>query len=212
MSVLKTRLQYLLSVLSILLLLVLGAVAWGWWQMRGSLAQLDGERALAGLGAPVKVERDALGVPTITGASRNDVARATGFVHAQDRFFQMDLLRRRGAGELSELFGSAALELDKSARLHGFRALARKVVAQATPAEQAMLAAYTAGVNAGLAALPKTPWEYLVIRTTPQPWREEDSVLCVYAMWFDLQDSKGTFELNRDALRRSVGQSDRPPG
>ena len=206
MSVLKTRLQYLLSVLSILLLLVLGAVAWGWWQMRGSLAQLDGERALAGLGAPVKVERDALGVPTITGASRNDVARATGFIHAQDRFFQMDLLRRRGAGELSELFGSAAVELDKSARLHGFRALARKVVAQATPAEHEMLAAYTAGVNAGLAALPKTPWEYLVIRTAPQPWREEDSVLCVYAMWFDLQDFKGTFELNRDALRRALGQ------
>ena len=106
MPALRTRLQYLLSVLSVLLLLALAAVAWGWWQMRGSLAQLDGERAVAGLSAPVKIERDALGVPTITGTTRPDVARALGFLHAQDRFFQMDLLRRSGAGELAEVFGA----------------------------------------------------------------------------------------------------------
>lgn len=206
MSPLQKRLAALLSVLSLLLLIVVVAGAWGWWQMRGSRPQLDGERTLAGLGAPVKVERDALGVPTITGATRADVARATGFLHAQDRFFQMDLLRRRGAGELSELFGRAAVEFDKSARLHGFRRLAGKVVAEASPAERALLQAYTAGVNSGLTALPKIPWEYLVIRTPPQPWREEDTILCIYAMWFDLQDYRGTFELNRDALRRALGQ------
>ncbi|MDB6115170.1 MAG: quiP [Lacunisphaera sp.] len=205
MSALKSRLRWILGALGVLGLVVAAAVGWGWWQMRRSLAQLDGERALAGLSAPVKVDRDASGVPTITGATRNDVARATGFIHAQDRFFQMDLLRRRGAGELSELFGKAALELDKGARLHGFRRLAAQVVAQCTPDELALLQAYTAGVNAGLAALAQRPWEYLVIRTAPQPWREEDSILCVYAMWFDLQDYKGTFELNRDAVRRSLG-------
>ncbi|MSU45795.1 MAG: penicillin acylase family protein [Lacunisphaera sp.] len=207
MSPLQKRLAYLLSVLSVLLLIVVAAVAWGWWQMRSSRPQLGGERVVAGLSAPVKVERDVLGVPTITGATRPDVARATGFVHAQDRFFQMDLLRRRGAGELSELFGRAAVELDTSARLHGFRRLAEKVVAQASPAERALLSAYTAGVNSGLTALPKIPWEYLVLRTAPAPWREEDTILCIYAMWFDLQDYRGTFELNRDALRRALGQA-----
>ncbi|HKB55948.1 MAG TPA: penicillin acylase family protein [Lacunisphaera sp.] len=207
MSPWKKRLAWLLSVLSVLLLIVVAAVVWGWWQMRGSRPQLDGERVVAGLGAPVQVARDALGVPTITGATRSDVARATGFLHAQDRFFQMDLLRRRGAGELSELFGRAALALDQSARLHGFRRLAEKIVAQASPAERATLQAYTAGVNSGLAALDKIPWEYLVIRTRPASWREEDSLLCAFAMWFDLQDYTGSFELNRDALRRAMGEA-----
>jgi penicillin amidase len=207
MSALRTRLQYLLSVLSVLLVIVLAAVGWGWWQMRGSLAQLDGERAVAGLAAPVKIERDALGVPTITGATRPDVARALGFLHAQDRFFQMDLLRRSGAGELAEVFGAMAVPLDRSHRLHGFRRTAGQVVAALDPAERAVLDAYTAGVNAGLAALPKPPWEYLVLRTAPQPWRAEDSLLCFYAMWFDLQDFRGAYELNRAALREALGQS-----
>ena len=96
------RLQLLLSVLTVLLLIVAVAGAWGWWWMRGSLPRLDGTRKLAGLSAAVKVERDALGVPAITGATREDVARATGFVHAQDRFFQMDLLRRSGADHVTE--------------------------------------------------------------------------------------------------------------
>ena len=204
---LQKRFSYLASVLSMLLLIVLAAVGYGWWQMRGSLPQLDGERAFAGLGAPVKVERDALGVPTITGATRADTARATGFVHAQDRFFQMDLMRRTGAGELAEIFGAAALPLDQAHRLHGFRATAAKVVA-ALPAEQrALLDAYTAGVNAGLAALPKTPWEYLVLRTTPQPWRVEDSILVTYAMWFNLQGGTGRLEQNLRALRATLGQA-----
>ena len=188
------------------LLLALAALAWGRRQMRGSLAQLDGVQAVSSLTAAVTITRDALGVPTITGTNRRDVARATGFVHAQDRFFQMDLLRRRGAGELAELFGRAALPLDQEARRHGFRRTAVQVLTQANPADRDLLSAYTAGVNAGLAALAKTPWEYLALRLTPQLWREEDSVLCIYAMWFDLQDHEGSFELNREALRRTLGQ------
>jgi penicillin amidase len=203
----RTRLRWVLAVFAGLGLIVIAALAWGWWQFRGSLAQLDGERALAGLGAPVQVERDALGVPTLTGANRPDLARALGFLHAQERFFQMDLLRRRGAGELSELFGRAALDLDREARLHGFRRLAAQVIAASTPAEHAVITAYTAGVNAGLAALGKTPWEYLVVRAAPAPWREEDSVLCIYAMWFDLQDYRGNFERTRDAVRQALGQT-----
>ncbi len=216
MSPLQKRLQYLLSVLSLLVLIAAAAVSYGWWVMRGSLAQLDGEVRLAGLSAPVRIERDALGEPTITGATRADIACATGFVHAQDRFFQMDLLRRSGAGELSEIFGGAAVDFDKARRLHGFRRLAEKVVALATPVERAALHAYTEGVNAGLAALPKIPWEYLVLRTPPQPWREEDSILCVYAMWFDLQDWHGSFEQSNSALRQAFGQAAlnflNPPG
>src|SRR5688572_17886921 len=146
-----------------LLLLTVVSVAaafWGWWELRGSLAQLDGSRQLAGLSAPVRVNRDSLGIPTIQGATRADVARATGFLHAQDRFFQMDLARRRAAGELAALVGARALPLDREIRIHRFRAQAERAVALLTPKHFAILDAYTAGANAGLAALDTPPFEY----------------------------------------------------
>ena len=86
-------LRRLVLFLSGLLLIALVAVGWVYLQMRGSLAQLDGQATVSGLGATVAVERDALGVPTIKGSNRIDVARALGWIHGQERFFQMDLLR-----------------------------------------------------------------------------------------------------------------------
>jgi penicillin amidase len=152
--------------------LALGLVA----ALRGSLAQLDGERALPGLSAGVTLERDALGVVTITASNRPDVTRALGFVHAQERFFQMDLLRRSGAGELAALVGPAAVELDQRVRLHrprtGFRATWDRL-----PADQrATLTTYAAGVNAGLAALAVRPPEYLLLCVQPEPWLPEDTL------------------------------------
>lgn len=205
MSALQKRLSLLLSVLSVLVVLALLALAYAWWQMRGSLPQLDGRQPLAGLSAAVTIERDALGVPTLTGATRVDVARATGFVHAQDRFFQMDLLRRTGAGELAELFGPAAVPLDRAHRLHGFRRTAEKILSGLPAEQRALLDAYTAGVNAGLAALGKTPWEYLVLRTSPQAWRAEDSLLVSFAMWFNLQAADGRSEIDLLAIRQQLG-------
>lgn len=206
-SPLAKRLQLLLSILSVLAVLALLALGWGYYQMRGSLALLDGSQSLQGLSAPARIERDAQGVPRITGANRLDVARALGFVHAQDRFFQMDLLRRRGAGELAELFGPAALPLDRSARLHSLRRTAGQVVAALPANQRAVLDAYVAGVNSGLTALDKKPWEYLVLRTAPAAWKAEDSILVIYAMWFDLQDSDGHHDLARRAIQTSFGLS-----
>ena len=199
------RFRLLASVVSVLLLLLAGAVCWFYWQMRASLPQLDGSANLAGLGAPVTVTRDALGVPTVRGISRVDVARALGYLHAQDRFFQMDLLRRRGAGELAELFGKVALPLDRRTRVHGFRGLAQQVLAGLAPDQRALLASYTAGVNAGLTSLAQKPFEYLVLRTTPQPWQPEDSLVIIYAMTLDLQDSSGSYELSLATLRDQLG-------
>jgi len=204
---LRKPLRWLAYVLALMLMVALGVTGWFWWRMRASLPQLDGTVAIPGLSAPVQVERDALGVPTITGANRMDVARALGFLHAQDRYFQMDLLRRSGAGELAELFGPAALPLDRSHRLHGFRAIAGKSLALLPDYQRTVLDAYTAGVNAGLTALPQTPWEYVLLCTAPQPWRPEDSLLVVYAMWFDLQDASGRLELALQAMRTTLGQS-----
>lgn len=148
-----------------------------------SLAQTDGSQTLPGLTASVRVDRDALGVPTVRGANRLDVARATGFVHAQERFFQMDLTRRMAAGELSELVGPDAISTDKANRIHRLRAVAREVLARALPGERALLRAYADGVNAGLSALGARPPEYLLLRSQPEPWRPEDSVLVIGAMF-----------------------------
>jgi penicillin amidase len=185
---------------------VIAVIAGGFWvrhELAASLPQRDGTRVLAGLSGPVRVFRDGLGIPAISGSTRRDVARATGFVHAQDRFFQMDLSRRRAAGELAELLGRAALGADKAARLHRFRARAEQVVADASSEERALLAGYAEGVNAGLLALDQKPFEYLVLRTAPMPWRPEDSVLVLASMFFNLQDSTAARE-SRVALTRDL--------
>jgi penicillin amidase len=200
------RFSLLASVLSLLVLGAAGAGIWFYFQLRASLPQLDGAATVPGLTAPVTIDRDALGVPTVRGRTRADVARALGFLHAQDRFFQMDLLRRHGAGELAELFGQSALEHDKSVRVYEFRARARALLATLAPDERALLAAYTDGVNAGLHALRSKPFEYLVLRTDPRPWKPEDSVLVLYAMTLDLQDA-GTYERSLATLRDTYGQS-----
>ena len=169
--------------------------------LNGSLPILDGTATLSGLSAPVAIERNALGVPVIRGANRLDVARATGFVHAQERFFQMDLTRRRAAGELAELFGAAALGMDRTHRLHRFRHRAQYILIALPAAEQALIVAYAEGVNAGLAALSTAPFEYGLLRTTPQPWRPEDTLLVVCAMYLDLQDRQWPLESARGLLR-----------
>ncbi len=114
----------------------------------------------------------------------------------------MDLSRRLAAGELSELFGTVALGQDRIARLFRFRSVARTVLEQASPEQRAVMDAYAQGVNAGLAALSARPWEYWLLGQRPAQWRGEDSILVVYAMWWDLQASG----LRRAILRREVNE------
>ncbi len=164
-----------------------GSGAYFHMRLRASLPQLDGERKLPGLVAPVRIERDPRGVPLVRGGSRLDVARATGFLHAQERFFQMDLTRRRAAGELAELFGKVALSADREVRVFRLRSVARRAVEALPPDERALLRAYTEGVGAGLAALEAPPPEYLLLRSVPVPWKEADALLCALAMFLTLQ-------------------------
>jgi len=201
----RTWLRGLLAAAALAMAALAAAGCWGYRRLRASLPQLDGTAALRGLAAPVRIDRDALGVPTVRGASRLDVARATGYVHAQDRFFQMDLLRRRGAGELAELVGAVALPLDRATRVHGFRKLAKQALQQASPEGRRLLESYAEGVNAGLAALGSQPFEYTLLRTEPKPWLPEDFFLVHDAMVLDLQDQTGRFEHTLLALRDGLG-------
>jgi penicillin amidase len=201
------RFRLLASVLSLLLLVLILAAGGLWWLTRRSLPEIDGTAALPGLAAAVVVDRDGAGVPTIRGATRADVARGLGYVHAQDRFFQMDLLRRRSAGELAEIFGKEAVPVDREARIHGFRALARQALVLLPPEQKTLIDAYTAGVNAGLAALRARPFEYYVLRVRPQPWQAEDTLLVGYAMVLDLQDSRDRYEQMLSAIQFSYGRT-----
>lgn len=183
----KRILRVLAVVLAILILAGIGGGVWVRSQLTGSLPRLDGQLEVVGIAAPVRVERDELGIPTIHAKNRPDLAYATGFVHAQDRFFQMDLLRRNSAGELAELVGPAVIEVDRKSRVHRFRDVAGRMLAAAPDDDRVILAAYTAGVNAGLAALRKKPFEYLLLDVEPAPWRAEDSALVMFSMYLDLQ-------------------------
>ena len=160
-----------------LLLLCAAAAGWFWWQLETSLPIYDGELTLEGLTAPVTVERDALGVVTIRSENALDEVRATGFIHAQERFFQMDLDRRRAAGEMSELLGAVTVAGDEQARRYLRRERLERGLAAMTSEEREFLEAYADGVNAGLAALGAKPFEYVLLRADPEPWTVVDSML-----------------------------------
>lgn len=176
----------------------------GWLVVLASRAQLDGQRNVSGLSAAVVIARDSLGIPQIHATNRIDLAYATGFLHAQDRFFQMDLMRRNAAGELAELLGDALLDYDRQMRRHQFRQTARLAWEREPASHQAILEAYAAGVNSGLAALRAKPPEYFVLRQTPRPWTALDSLLVALLMSERLQDSVGYDDRRRELLASVV--------
>ncbi|MAJ45854.1 MAG: hypothetical protein CBC35_00880 [Planctomycetes bacterium TMED75] len=141
----------------------------------------SGSLSSAEVSAEVTVTYDGFGVPTVTAANRPDAYFAEGYLHAQNRYTQMDLSRRFAAGELSELLGMAALGRDRSARKYRMRQTARAVIEMLDDAERAALASYTQGVNAGLQDLSAPPPEYTVLGSAPTQWSEEDSVLVMLA-------------------------------
>lgn len=203
----RVFLRWVGGALLLLAILLLAACLTGYFLIRASLPSLDGGRRLPALTAQVTVERDGNGIPTIHAANREDLFRTLGFLHAQDRFFQMDLTRRQAAGELSELFGPAALSLDRKQRRNRFRHQAPAILARFSADQLRVLDAYVAGVNSGLADLHARPWEYLVLRTMPRPWTREDTVLVIDAMAISLQDPADGDERSRAAILDTYGET-----
>ncbi|AFV01008.1 penicillin acylase family protein [Simiduia agarivorans] len=187
-----------------LLAIALIAAAIVYLMLRQSLPVLDGSLQVDALNAAVSIERDQQGLVEIVGTTRPDIAFGLGFAHAQDRFFQMDLQRRNAAGELSALFGEAALKHDKQVRAHQFRQRASATIAQFSAGQKLILSAYTEGVNAGLAALGRAPFEYTLLNHSPTPWRDEDSMLTVFSMILVLQDDQALFERSRGTLAQHL--------
>jgi penicillin amidase len=173
-----------------------------WLTVRASLPQLQGSIASTGIASPVTIVRDANGIPTITAENRQDLAYALGFAHGQDRFFQMDLIRRNAAGELSEIVGSATIGADKRKRLHRFRSRAQRALQSLTDHELSVLNHYADGANAGLASLDAKPFEYYLLNVEPEPWSAEDSLLVAYSMFFDLHDERATRDQQRGMIAK----------
>lgn len=149
----------------------------GYWYVHGKLPQRSGEVAMAGLQAPVSVRYDARGVPHLQAQNEADLYRALGYVHAQDRLFQMEIMRRLARGELAEIFGSKLLPTDtlfRSLRIREQAALMAQRQDHQSPAWQA-LQAYLEGVNAWQASHPK-PMEFDLIGITPRPFTAQDTL------------------------------------
>jgi penicillin G amidase len=171
---------------------------------KNSVASASGTLTVSGLSAPVEVVRDGEGVPHIFAHSVEDLALALGFVHAQDRLWQMELQRRAGQGRLSEIFGERTYTTDVFLRTLDLYGSAERSFAALEPNAQRLISAYARGVNAFLERPtgllePRLPPEFLLLRHTPEPWRPADSVVIGKLMAFDLSGNLN-FEMLRLAL------------
>lgn len=168
-----------------LLSLLIAAASAALWLV-SSLPVTEGRIALPGLSAPVTVERDGWGVPTIRAANERDAAFALGYVHAQDRLYQMEQMRRVGAGRLAEIVGERALPMDRIMRTFGLYRAAEAQLAGLSPELRAYLEAYASGVNAWLETRTRAlPPEFYLLRFRPERWRVADTL--VYGKLMALQ-------------------------
>ncbi|WP_325892495.1 penicillin acylase family protein [Grimontia sp. NTOU-MAR1] len=188
---------------AILLALLATAVFYG--ALTLSLPALSGSNSTDSIDQTTYLQRDDLGTAIIIAQNRSDASYALGFAHGQDRFFQMDLLRRNAAGELAALFGEAALPIDENRRFHQFRKRSEETFKRLPEADQRELEIYSNGVNDALAQLSLPPFEYLVTQTQPLPWKPEDSLLAIFSMYLDLQGRSLERDLLTDALYLQFG-------
>lgn len=166
-----------------LLVIVLAGIAWFLTIARSALPQLDGPLPVAGISAPVSIIRDNHGVPTIEAATLDDLFFAQGYVTAQDRLFQMDLMRRAATGELSEIIGEVAVKHDRGQRILGIRATTEKGLQAMTTEDRAQFGAYARGVNAYIEShRDRLPLEFRVLRYAPRLWTMQDSLAIGYQM------------------------------
>ena len=190
------------AAVALCLLLAVTAIGARLWLRHAILAgapQIDGTLHVSGLSAPVTVRRDSYGVPHIQASTEDDLLLAQGYVTAQDRLWQMDMLRRHAAGELAEVLGSGMLEHDRTQRYLQLRAVADRGVTTLDPSEMHALVQYSKGVNASIAAADPLPAEFRLLGYTPRPWTPRDSLLVGFAMAEDLSTTYPN-KLNREAV------------
>jgi len=199
-------LRILLWLLLALPVLLAAAAGYLYHAAHSALPQLDGRLQLSGLSRPVTVTRDAHGVPTVEAATLEDLFFAQGYVTAQDRLWQMDVMRRYASGELSEILGPETLKIDREQRILGMRAAAKKSVAMTTPRDRGYFEAYARGVNAYIGTHgDRLPVEFRILRYAPKPWQVEDSIVIANQMVKDLNYRYFYDALEREKILAKLG-------
>lgn len=196
-----------LGALGLFLALVMSIAGTIYLSLYLSLGDNNTEDFVSGLNESVLVETDQFGIPTITATSRTDGFAALGYMSARDRLFQMDLLRRRGAGRLAEIFGEAMVPADREQRVLGFEKVANEITQRLPAAHRAALEAYAAGVNSAIDSMNAVPFEFLVLGYRPERWRIEDSLLIVLSLFQDQSNSESEermLSVMEQALPRAV--------
>jgi len=191
----------LILLLLIVVLLAAGTAGLLW----STLPPTTQEAHIQGLGAPVAVGFDADGIPRIRAANDTDAAAALGFVHARDRMFQMELMRRAASGRLSELAGPATLPIDRMMRVLGLRRRAEADLPLLPADTRAVLDAYARGVNAWIALRGRRAAPEFLLLGAPEPWTPVDSLLWGETMGLWLSTNWRT-ELSRLALAGKTAQ------
>ena len=190
----------LLIILALLVMIPLGGYFW----LRTSLPLTSGMVRVEGLDGSVEIVRDRWGVPHIFGSTDHDAMFGLGYVHAQDRLWQMEMNRRIGAGRLSEILGDATLSVDKFQRTLGYYRTVQGDYVALSERSRTTLEAYAAGVNAWLAEEHTLPPEFLLLGFAPQPWHPYDSLVWEKMMSWDLGGDYD-MELLRQQLVQAIG-------
>ncbi|WP_395342956.1 penicillin acylase family protein [Ningiella sp. W23] len=188
-----------------LTLLILLALAGGYFTLWSSLPELDSQLQSEHLSAPGKIQRDALGTAIITASNQSEAAFLLGYAHAQDRLFQMDLLRRSAAGELAELFGEIAIERDKQTRFFQFRQRADMIIETLSIKQKKLLRQYANGVNHFIDENGSPGFEFLLTGSDMAPWTPADSILATFSMYIDLQGGQVERDYENTAIVKEFG-------
>ena len=204
----RFHLHRLFLVLGVLLAIaaftLISTAMWLRHAMHASMPQLDGAMHAPGLSAPVTVTSDAQGVPSIQAANLDDLLFAQGFITAQDRLWQMDLVRRHASGQLAEILGPNLVPHDRLQRTLQLTETADRAVKMLAPDQLHQLEAYARGVNAFIAQATgphngHLPVEFHLLHYTPAPWAPRDTLLVSLAMFQDLS-TQFPVKLSREAL------------
>ncbi len=203
----------LIALAAFLVVVVVGTALFMRVSVRRAFPDVNGEVAIVGLESGVEVIRDAMGVPHIYASNSGDLFTAQGYVHAQERFWQMDFWRHIGSGRLSEMFGESQVETDTFLRTLGWREIAQQQYAESPPEMRAIMDSYADGVNAYLATQSPSDlsFEYTVLELTnhaytPEPWSPVDTLTWGIAMAWELRGNMDS-EIERAMLFGSLSEA-----
>lgn len=177
--------KIIITVLSIVLILIVAAFLYLQSRFKSSIPERSGTVMVGSLNAPVQVTFDKMGVPQIWARTTEDALFALGWVHAGDRLFQMDMLRRISQGRLAEFFGAEVLDIDRMQRKIGHKYLAERALGALEEQERKYLSAYTSGINAYVQQKKVLPPEYFILNVGFEPWTMLDCIaLFSFQTWF----------------------------